>query len=405
MPSEKDIIVGLDVGTTKICCVVAEVDDQEVHIIGLGTHPSVGLRKGVVVNIESTVNSIRRAVEEAELMAGCEITQVYVGIAGSHVKGFNSDGVIAVKGGEVTEEDVNRVIDAARAVAIPLDREVIHILPQEYIVDDQPGILDPVGMSGVRLEAKVHIVTAAVTAAQNLIKCANRAGLDVVDIVLQPLASAEAVLTDEEKDLGVALIDFGGGTTDLAIFSGGTIKHTAVLGIGGHNVTNDIAVGLRCPMSEAEKIKIRHGHCLAALVSPEEVIEVPSVGDRRPRKLSRQILAEIIEPRVEELLTLMDAELVKSGLKPLISSGVVITGGSALIPGLPEMADQIFELPTRIGYPKGYKGLADVVENPKFATAVGLVLYGVQNQPERKFRIRDGNIFNRVMQRMKRWFG
>ncbi|MBA2849439.1 cell division protein FtsA [Thermosulfuriphilus ammonigenes] len=405
MPSEKDIIVGLDVGTTKICCVVAEVDDQEVHIIGLGTHPSVGLRKGVVVNIESTVNSIRRAVEEAELMAGCEITQVYVGIAGSHVKGFNSDGVIAVKGGEVTEEDVNRVIDAARAVAIPLDREVIHILPQEYIVDDQPGILDPVGMSGVRLEAKVHIVTAAVTAAQNLIKCANRAGLDVVDIVLQPLASAEAVLTDEEKDLGVALIDFGGGTTDLAIFSGGTIKHTAVLGIGGHNVTNDIAVGLRCPMSEAEKIKIRHGHCLAALVSPEEVIEVPSVGDRRPRKLSRQILAEIIEPRVEELLTLMDAELVKSSLKPLISSGVVITGGSALIPGLPEMADQIFELPTRIGYPKGYKGLADVVENPKFATAVGLVLYGVQNQPERKFRIRDGNIFNRVMQRMKRWFG
>ncbi|HFB83188.1 MAG TPA: cell division protein FtsA, partial [Thermodesulfatator sp.] len=225
------------------------------------------------------------------------------------------------------------------------------------------------------------------------------------DIVLQPLASAEAVLTDEEKDLGVALIDFGGGTTDLAIFSGGTIKHTAVLGIGGHNVTNDIAVGLRCPMSEAEKIKIRHGHCLAALVSPEEVIEVPSVGDRRPRKLSRQILAEIIEPRVEELLTLMDAELVKSSLKPLISSGVVITGGSALIPGLPEMADQIFELPTRIGYPKGYKGLADVVENPKFATAVGLVLYGVQNQPERKFRIRDGNIFNRVMQRMKRWFG
>ncbi len=405
MPSEKDIIVGLDVGATKICCGVAEVDDQEVHIIGLGTHPSVGLRKGVVVNIESTVNSIRRAVEEAELMAGCEITQVYVGIAGSHVKGFNSDGVIAVKGGEVTEEDVNRVIDAARAVAIPLDREVIHILPQEYIVDDQPGILDPVGMSGVRLEAKVHIVTAAVTAAQNLIKCANRAGLDVVDIVLQPLASAEAVLTDEEKDLGVALIDFGGGTTDLAIFSGGTIKHTAVLGIGGHNVTNDIAVGLRCPMSEAEKIKIRHGHCLAALVSPEEVIEVPSVGDRRPRKLSRQILAEIIEPRVEELLTLMDAELVKSGLKPLISSGVVITGGSALIPGLPEMADQIFELPTRIGYPKGYKGLADVVENPKFATAVGLVLYGVQNQPERKFRIRDGNIFNRVMQRMKRWFG
>ncbi|WP_456431074.1 cell division protein FtsA [Thermosulfuriphilus sp.] len=405
MPTEKEIIVGLDVGTTKICCVVAEVDDQEVNIIGLGTHPSVGLRKGVVVNIESTVNSIRRAVEEAELMAGYEISQVYVGIAGSHVKGFNSDGVIAVKSGEVTEEDVARVIDAARAVAIPLDREVIHILPQEYIVDDQSGILDPVGMSGVRLEAKVHIVTAAVTAAQNLIKCANRAGLDVIDIVLQPLASAEAVLTEEEKDLGVALIDFGGGTTDLAIFSGGTIKHTAVLGIGGHNVTNDIAVGLRCPMSEAEKIKIRHGHCLASLVPPEETIEVPSVGDRRPRKLSRQILAEIIEPRVEELLTLMDAELGKSGLKALISSGVVITGGSALIPGLPEMADQIFELPTRIGYPKGFKGLADVVENPKFATAVGLVLYGVQNQPERKFRIRDGNIFNRVMQRMKRWFG
>jgi len=400
-----DVIVGLDIGTTKICTVVGEPDENGIEIIGVGTNPSAGLRKGVVVNIESTVNAIRKAVEEAELMAGCEINSVYVGIAGSHIKGFNSHGVIAVKGNEITEEDIERVIDAAKAVAIPLDREVIHILPQEYVVDEQGGILDPVGMTGVRLEAKVHIVTAAVTAAQNLIKCANRAGLDVIDIVLQPLASAEAVLTEEEKDLGVALIDFGGGTTDLAIFSESTIKHTSVLGLGGNNLTNDIAVGLRTPMKEAEKIKIKHGSCLSATIPKDETIEVPSVGGRKPRLLSRHILAEILEPRVEEILTLVDQEIHRTEMKDLLGSGVVITGGSAILPGLAEMAEQIFQMPTRVGKPRNISGLVDVVNEPKYATAVGLLLYGMENRPVQKFRIRDGNIFNRVTNRMKSWFG
>jgi cell division protein FtsA len=399
-----DVVVGLDIGTTKICAVVGEVRDNSVEIVGVGTHPSVGLRKGVVVNVESTVNSIRMAMEEAELMAGCEINQVFVGIAGSHIKGFNSHGVIAVKGQEVTQEDIDRVIDAARAVAIPLDREVIHILPQEYVVDDQGGILDPVGMTAVRLEAKVHIVTGAVTAAQNLIKCANRAGLDVVDIVLQPLASSEAVLTQEEKDLGVALVDFGGGTTDLALFAEATIKHTSVLGLGGNNLTNDIAVGLRTPMNEAEKIKVTHGACLSSMVGRDETIEVPSVGGRKSRLLSRHILAEILEPRVEEIFNLIDQEIQRTELKELLTSGVVITGGSALLPGITEIADQVFQLPTRIGYPRRISGLVDVVNGPMFATAVGLVLYGTDNQPRKKFRIRDGNIFHRVTGRMKSWF-
>jgi cell division protein FtsA len=400
-----DIIVGLDIGTTKICAVVGEHTEDGLEIIGIGTHPSVGLRKGVVVNIDKTVNSIERAVEEAELMAGCEITSAYVGIAGSHIKGFNSHGVIAIKGEEVTEEDLERVIDAARAVAIPLDREVIHILPQEYIVDDQPGIMDPVGMTGVRLEAKVHIVTGAVTAAQNLIKCANRAGLDVDDIVLQPLASAEAVLTDEEKDLGVALIDFGGGTTDLAILSEGAIKHTAVLGLGGSNLTYDISVGLRTPMAQADKLKIRHGTCLTSMADPKEMIEVPSVGGRKPRLLSKHILAEILEPRVEEIFSLIDQEIQRTGLKELLASGIVVTGGSALLPGMLPLADQIFQLPTRIGYPRRITGLVDVVDNPMYATAVGLVLYGAADRPHKHFSRKSGGIFNKVTRRMKSWFG
>ena len=399
-----NMIVGLDIGTTKICAVVSEFNEKGAEIIGVGTYPSVGLRKGVVVNIDNTVDSIQRSMEEAELMAGCEIGSVFIGIAGSHIKGFNSHGVIAVKGQEVSQEDVDRVIDAARAVAIPLDREVIHILPQEYIVDEQGGILDPVGITGVRLEAKVHIVTGAVTAAQNLIKCANRAGLDVVDIVFQPLASAEAVLTQEEKDLGVALVDFGGGTTDLALFTESAIKHTAVLGLGGNNLTNDIAVGLRTPSKEAEQIKIGHGSCLNSLVDKDQMIEVPSVGGRKPRLLSRHILSEILEPRVEEIFTLVDQEIERTGLKELLASGVVITGGSALLPGIAEIADQVFQLPTRIGYPQRISGLVDVVSGPMFATAVGLVLYGMEHQPQRKFRIRDGNIFNRVTLRMKSWF-
>ncbi|NOR05777.1 MAG: cell division protein FtsA [Deltaproteobacteria bacterium] len=399
-----NMIVGLDIGTTKICAVVSEFSEKGAEIIGVGTYPSVGLRKGVVVNIDNTVDSIQRSMEEAELMAGCEIGSVFIGIAGSHIKGFNSHGVIAVKGQEVSQEDVDRVIDAARAVAIPLDREVIHILPQEYIVDEQGGILDPVGITGVRLEAKVHIVTGAVTAAQNLIKCANRAGLDVVDIVFQPLASAEAVLTQEEKDLGVALVDFGGGTTDLALFTESAIKHTAVLGLGGNNLTNDIAVGLRTPSKEAEQIKIGHGSCLNSLVDKDQMIDVPSVGGRKPRLLSRHILSEILEPRVEEIFTLIDQEIERTGLKELLASGVVITGGSALLPGIAEIADQVFQLPARIGYPQRISGLVDVVSGPMFATAVGLVLYGMEHQPQRKFRIRDGNIFNRVTIRMKSWF-
>jgi cell division protein FtsA len=399
-----NMIVGLDIGTTKICTVVSEVSEKGADIIGVGTYPSVGLRKGVVVNIDNTVDSIQRSMEEAELMAGCEIGSVFIGIAGSHIKGFNSHGVIAVKGQEVSQEDVDRVIDAARAVAIPLDREVIHILPQEYIVDEQRGILDPVGITGVRLEAKVHIVTGAVTAAQNLIKCANRAGLDVIDIVFQPLASAEAVLTQEEKDLGVALVDFGGGTTDLALFTESAIKHTAVLGLGGNNLTNDIAVGLRTPSKEAEQIKIDHGSCLNSLVDKDQMIEVPGVGGRKPRLLSRHILSEILEPRVEEIFTLVDQEIERTGLKELLASGVVITGGSALLSGIVEIADQVFQLPTRIGFPQRISGLVDVVNGPMFATAVGLVLYGMEHQPQRKFRIRDRNIFNRVTLRMKSWF-
>lgn len=399
-----NIIVGLDIGTTKICAVVGEINENTIKIVGVGSHPSIGLRKGVVVNIESTVNSIQKAIEEAELMAGCEIKSVYAGIAGSHIKGFNSHGVIAIRGREVGQNDIDRVIDAARAVAIPMDREVIHILPQEYIVDDQDGIIDPLGMTGVRLEAKVHIITGAVTSAHNIIKCCNRAGLDVCDIVLESLASAEAVLSNEEKDLGVALIDFGGGTTDLAVFTGGSIRHTSVLGLGGNNLTNDIAVGLRTPMAEAEKIKVRHGCCLNTMIQKDQTIEVPSVGGRKPRIVSRYILSEILEPRVEEVFTLIDQEIIRSGFKELVAAGLIVTGGSALLEGIPEMAEQIFNLPTRVGFPKGVTGLVDVINSPMYATAVGLLIYGLNNEPERKFRIRDEHIFNRVTNRMKRWF-
>ncbi|HDG98795.1 MAG: cell division protein FtsA [Deltaproteobacteria bacterium] len=400
-----EIIVGLDIGTTKICAVVAEARPDGVEIIGMGTHPSEGLRKGVVINIEHTVNSIKEAVEEAETMAGCEIGSVYAGIAGGHIKGFNSHGVIALKDKEVTQKDIDRVIEAASAVAIPMDREVIHTLVQEFIVDDQDGIMDPLGMSGVRLEAKVHIVTGAVTSAQNIIKCANRAGLDVCDIVLESIASSEAVLNKEERNLGVALLDFGGGTTDMAVFSKGSIKHTSVLALGGDNLTYDIAVGLRTPKAEAEKIKMKYGCALCSLIGKEETIEVPAVGERPPRVLSRQILGEILEPRVEEIFSLIHGDLVRSGYDDKISSGVVITGGSAELPGVPEIAEQIFNAPARLGYPRGINGLVEIVNKPMYATAVGLVLYGARNQKKgKKFRIRDGNIFNRVMGTMKRWF-
>ena len=379
--SKSELIVGLDIGTTKICAVVGEPSENGgMDIVGIGTSPSTGLRKGVVVNIEQTVQSIKRALEEAELMAGCEIRSVYAGIAGSHIKGFNSHGVIAVKGGEVSPRDIERALDAAKAVAIPLDREVIHILPQEYIVDDQRGIADPMGMAGVRLEVKVHIVTGAVTSAQNIVRSCHKSGLDVSDIVLESLASAKAVLTEEE--------------------------HTGVLALGGQNLTNDIAFGLRTPMAAAEKIKIKHGAAIAEMVRPDEYIEVPSVGGREPRRLSRQVLAEICEPRMEEILTLLDQELVRSGLKNMIGAGVVLTGGTALIQGCQELGEQVFNLPTRIGYPRNVGGLKDMVNSPKFATAMGLLRFGAEKEGmEQKFRIRsDGNVFNSILSRMKKWF-
>ena len=404
MHGQGDIVVGLDIGTTKICAVVGDLSGEQINIIGIGTHPSIGLRKGVVVNIESTVESIKKAVEEAELMAGCEISSVYAGIAGGHITGFNSRGIVAIKGPEITQNDVDRVIDAARAVAIPMDREVIHVLPQEYMVDDEAGIQNPVGMAGVRLEAKIHIVTGAVTSAHNIVKCANRAGLDVCDIVLESLASGEAVLTEEEKELGTALLDLGGGTTDLAIFSGNNIKHTFVLALGGNNLTNDIAIGLRAPLAEAEKIKKKYGTCIAQALSPEETIEVPGMGGRQARKLPRQILGEILEPRMEEIFALIKREIYRAGMENLIPSGIVATGGSALLNDVATVAEAVFNLPTRVGRPRGISGLVDVVNNPMYATGVGLVIFGAHNQSAKKFRIRDANIFNRVMAQMKKWF-
>jgi cell division protein FtsA len=398
------IVVGLDVGTTKICAVVAAVDGMgKCEIIGIGTTPSKGLRKGVVINIDSTVDSIKKAVEEAELMAGVPIQGVYAGIAGGHIKGFNSHGVVAVKTREVTRKDVERVIDAAQAVAMPLDREMIHTLTQEFIVDDQDGIRDPLGMSGVRLEAKVHIVTGAVTSAQNIVKSCNRAGLDVLDIVLEPLAAATAVLSDEEKDLGVALVDIGGGTTDVVIFRDESIKHTAVLALGGINLNNDIAYGLRTPASEADKIKRQHGCALLDLVDEAEEFEVKGVGGHKPRTFSRKSLAEIIEPRAEEFFDLINREILKSGYDEKIASGVVITGGTVVMEGMVELAEQIFNLPVRRGYPQDIGGLVDVVNSPIYATAVGLVKYASTRTSEGAFGTNESRIFEKILSRMKGW--
>ncbi len=407
MARRDGLIVGLDIGTTKICVVVAERGETGLDIVGIGTHASRGLRKGVVVDIDATVNSIKRAVEEAELMADCEIASVYAGIAGGHIRGLNSHGVVAVKDREVREGDIKRVIDAAKAVAIPMDREVIHVIPQEFIIDDQDGIHEPMGMSGVRLEAKIHIVTAAVTSAQNIVKCANKAGLNVIDIVLEPLASAQAVLASDERDLGVCMIDIGGGTTDIACFADGSIKNTAVLGLGGYHLTNDIAVGLRTPFEEAERIKKRFGVASSRYLASDDVISVPSVGGRRPREISRKILCEIIEPRIEEILSLARQEISKAGLEDKIPSGVVLTGGASALDGMPELAEEVFETPVRRGMPIHVGGLQDVVRGPMYATGVGLVLFGmVQQRSHRgsRFRIRDESIFGRVKQRMRDWF-
>ncbi len=379
MAKQDNIVVGLDVGTTKICAIVGEVTDNGIDIIGIGSAPSTGLRKGVVINIASTVAAIKRAVEEAELMAGCEITSVYTGISGGHIRGFNSHGIVAVKDNEITPTDVARVIDAAKAVAIPMDREVIHVLPQQFVIDDQDGIKEPLGMHGVRLEAKVHIVTAAATSAQNIIKCANRTGLDVTAIVLQQLASAEAVLTEDEKDLGVCLVDIGGGTADIALFAEGAIVHTSVLPIGGNHLTTDIALGIRTPQDEAERIKQKYGCALVEQVDPSEMIEVPSVGGRKPRALSRQILCEIIEARVEEIFQLVRDEIRNTAYEDLMASGVVLTGGTSQLPGIAEIAEDVLGLPIRVGQPQQIGGLVDVVRSPAYSTGVGLVLHGAKN--------------------------
>jgi cell division protein FtsA len=378
--SKKDeIIVGLDIGTTKIAAIVGELkDDGQIDIIGVGTAPSRGLRKGVVVNIDATTQAIERAIEEAEHMAGCEISTVYAGIAGGHIRGFNSHGTVAVKDKEVRDGDLARVIESAKAVAIPLDREIIHVLPQQYIVDEQDGIREPLGMSGVRLEAKVHIVTAAVTSAQNIVKCANRCGLQVADIVLEPLASAEAVLHDDERELGVALIDIGGGTTDIALFVEGAIVHTSVLPLGGNHLTNDIAVGLRAPLDAAEKIKQRYGCALASMLSPDDTIEVPSVGGRPPRIVPREDLVNVIMPRMEEIFDHVRKEILRSGFEDMLASGVVLTGGTTILEGISELAEEVLGLPARRGAAKNLGGLVDVVKSPSYATGVGLVLHGAR---------------------------
>lgn len=405
MSKKHNYIVGLDIGTTKICCIIGEVaHGDQIDIIGLGQYPSRGLRKGVVVNIDGTVESIKSAVEEAELMAGCEIDSVFVGIAGGHINSLNSHGIIAAKGKEINQKDVDRVIEAAKAIAIPMDREVIHVLPQEYIVDNQEGIKTPLGMAGVRLEAKVHIVTAAVTSAQNIVKCVNKAGLGVQDIVLEQLASSESVLSHDEKELGVALIDIGGGTSDLAIFYQGSIKHTSVLTIAGSQMTNDIAIGLRTPNQEAEKIKHTYGCALSSMVRENETIKVPSVKGRDSKTVSRQILSEIIEARSRELFEMMNNEISLSGYRDIIFSGFVLTGGASSMQGMEDLAEEIFQLPVRVGVPSEMGGLIDVVNSPMYATSTGLIQYGLRSHRKGQVRELQGrNLFEKIFSRMKDW--
>ena len=402
---ERKLLVGLDIGTSKVVTIVGEISPENVlEVIGIGSNPSRGLKRGVVVNIESTVQSIQRAIEEAELMAGCEIHTVYSGIAGSHVRSLNSHGIVAIRDKEVSASDVDRVIDAARAVAIPADQKVLHVLPQEFLIDSQEGIREPIGMSGVRLEAKVHLVTGAVSAAQNIVKCIQRCGLDVEDVVLEQLASSHAVLTEDEKELGICLVDMGGGTTDIAVFCGGAIQHTAVIPIAGDQVTNDIAVSLRTPTQYAEEIKIKYACALSQLANVDETIEVPSVGDRPPRRLARQTLAEVVEPRYEELFSLVRDELRRSGFEELIAAGIVLTGGCAKMEGAIELAEEIFHVPVRLGVPQYVGGLSDVVRNPIHATGVGLLLYGKETVQARADRSVASAGMPGVFERMKNWF-
>ncbi|HJS37341.1 MAG TPA: cell division protein FtsA [Burkholderiales bacterium] len=400
----KNLVVALDIGTSKVAALVAELrPDGTIDILGMGAHESKGLKKGVVVNIESTVNAVQRALEEAELMADCKIASAFTGIAGSHIKSFNSTGMVAIKDREVGPVDVERAIETAKAVNIPTDQQILHVLRQEFIIDGQEDVREPIGMSGVRLEVKVHIVTGAVSAAQNIVKCVRRCGLEVNDLILQPLASARAVLSEDEKDLGVCLVDIGGGTSDVAVFTHGAIRHTAVIPIAGDQITNDIAMALRTPTADAELIKVRHGVALRQLADPNEMIEVPGIGDRGPRVMSRQTLAEVIEPRVEELFSLVQQVLRESGFEELLSSGVVLTGGSSVMQGMVELGEEIFHMPVRVGVPKYAGGLADVVRNPRHATAVGLLLEGVQQVRQGQLSRQDGSM-RAVLARMREWF-
>ena len=403
---EKNLIVGRDIGTSKVVAIVGEINEMdEIEVVGIGMHPSRGLKKGVVVNIESTVQSIQKAIEEAELMAGCDIHSVYAGIAGSHIRSLNSHGIVAIQEKEVSLNDVDRVIDAARAVAIPADQKILHILPQEFLIDSQEGILDPIGMSGIRMEAKVHMVTGAESASQNITKCIQKCGLEVDDIVLEQLASSYAVLTEDEKELGSCLVDIGGGTTDIAVFQGGAIQHTAVIPIAGDQVTNDIAVSMRTPTQYAEDIKIKYACALSQLANPDETIEVPSVGDRPPRRLARQTLAEIVEPRFEELFSLIRNELRRSGFEESIPAGIVITGGSAKMEGAVELAEEVFHVPVRLGSPQYIEGLADVVRNPIHATGVGLLIYGRDSMDRRNYnKASIKNSISDKMDQIKDWF-
>jgi cell division protein FtsA len=404
LQGNEKIIVGLDIGTTKITTVVGEMLEDEINVIGVGSHPSTGLRKGIVVNIESTVDSIKKAVEEAELMAGCDISSVYVGIAGNHIKGLNSHGLIAIKGREITSQDVDCVIDAAKAIAIPADREILHVIPQEYIVDDMESIQNPVGMTAIRLEAKIHIITGAVSSARNIVKCCNKAGLEVCDLALESLASGEAVLTDEEKELGCVVADMGGGTTDLALFKENNLKFIYNLPLGGYNLTNDVSIGLRTPLPEAEKIKIEHGTCIPENVKSSATIEVPAVGGREPKKLSKRILSEILEPRVEEIFSLLKKELFANGLENSFPAGFVLTGGSVLLDGINELAESVFNVPVRIGKPDKVGGLKAIVKDPSYATSVGLVLLGSCATCRANFQDMPSQGFNGILNRMKQWF-
>jgi len=405
MPKEnKNLIVALDIGTSKVACLVGELGpDGMLHMLGMGSHESKGLKKGVVVNIEATVGAIQRALEEAELMADCKIASAYVGIAGNHIRSFNSTGMVAVKDREVSVLDVNRALDTARAVNIPTDQQILHVLRQEFIIDGQEDVREPIGMSGVRLEVKVHIVTGAVSAAQNIIKCVRRCGIEVKDLILQPLASSRAVLSEDEKDLGVCLVDIGGGTTDIAVFTHGAIRHTAVVPIAGDQITNDIAMALRTPTADAESIKVRHGVALRQLADPNQMLEVPGIGERGVRSLSRQTLAEVIEPRVEELYSLVQQVLRESGFEELLSSGIVLTGGSSVMQGMVELGEEIFHMPVRLGLPRYQGGLADVVRSPRYATAVGLLFEGASQVQHGQLSRQSGS-FKAVLGRMREWF-